>query len=59
MGIPLIMLRDVSDLDGIFPSYIIGEMSKGLNIELDKGNMLCLVFNIDMRAGNYTQNHYH
>ena len=28
MGTPRIMLRDMSDLDGIFPSYITGEMSR-------------------------------
>jgi len=47
---PLIMLRNMSDLDESFPSYIIREMSKGLNIELDKDDMICLVFNIDMRT---------
>jgi len=29
VGTPRIMLRDMSDLDGIFPSYITGEMSMG------------------------------
>ena len=29
MGIPRIMLRDMSDLDGICPSYITGDMSMG------------------------------
>ena len=38
------MLRDMSDLDEICPSYY------GPNIELDKDDILCLVFNIDMRA---------
>ena len=35
MGTPQIMLRDMSDLDGICPSYITGVISVGLLIEYD------------------------
>ena len=45
------MLRDMSDLDGIFPSYITGEMSTGPILNWTRMTyILCLVFNIDMRA---------
>jgi hypothetical protein len=35
MGTPQIMLRDMSDLDGIFSSYITGVISIGLLIEYE------------------------
>jgi len=44
------MLRDMGDLDGICPLLHNRRNVYGPNIELDKDDILCLVFNIDMRA---------
>jgi hypothetical protein len=36
MGASQSMLRDMSDLDGIYPSYITGDMSKGPILNLTR-----------------------
>jgi len=48
MGTPRIMLRDMSDLDGICPSYITREMSKGPILNWKR--MTCYAWVKEMRA---------
>ena len=47
------MLRDMSNLDGICPSYVTGEMSTGPILNWTRMAYYAFVFNIDMRAKGY------
>ena len=60
MGTPQLMLRDMSDLDEICPSYITGEMSTDPILKWPKVTYyaLCSIY-IWGQKGNYTHDHYH